>query len=364
MCGIAGAIKLGTGRLTIKSLKAMAIGIEKRGRHAFGVAWIDCDNHLHRFKSEGKISDNLEIFDRMHDCKAVVIHTRFSTHGDPSDNVNNHPHPVDGGWLVHNGQIPNHTDLTDEFDLLRSTECDSEVLGLMIQHLEGTLVKRTIETVNLCDNDMPLSMAGIWNRPNRVVVVKRGNPLVMAKGSTGNMYFSSVVEGMPVRRMVCKDNTVWCFDVTTGSVKQWTKELYPYAPKKGVKILGSTTFDDDLDSKSKSTHRVAFSWESTTTEEDQHDCGNLWEDVQEDQQIEEMDKELKQFTKARNNLSPARQRSLDTLLERSGEASHDGVQYINGRRVRYIKPDQKKLTKAQKRKARKAKKRKAKQQSL
>ena len=365
MCGIAGAIKTGNGRLTIASLKKMASGIETRGRHAFGVAWIDAGNHLHTFKSEGKITDFIDIFDKMQGAKAVIMHTRYSTHGDPSNNSNNHPHPVDGGWLVHNGQIPNHDELTEEFDLLRSTECDSEVLGLLVQHLEGTLVQRVCKTVDLCETDMPLNTAFIFNRPNRVVLVKRGNPLVMSEGSTGNVYFSSLQIGLPGKRIRIKDNTVWNFDVTSGTMTTHEHAIKPCTVRKGVKILGSTSFN----ASEEQNHKVTFEWSSqdeAIAEETMVEEGNLWDDVAEDNALEEMDENLEQFTKARNNLTSPRKKALDALLSASGEAVHDGTQYVNGRKVRYITPDKNKMEQTKKakrrqKKARKEAKRKAKQ---
>jgi glucosamine 6-phosphate synthetase-like amidotransferase/phosphosugar isomerase protein len=327
--------------LTISSIKVMAVGQEKRGPDAFGVAWIDGDNHIHHFKSDGRISENLDIFDRMHDAKAIIGHTRWATHGDPEDNVNNHPHAADGGWLVHNGQIPNHEDLTDEFDLLRSSDCDSEVLGLLIQHLNGTLVNRVIDTVNLCDTTMPLNMAGLWNRPNRVAVMKRGNPLVMGKGGSGNIYFASLKQGVPGNEIETPDNTLWMFDLASGNTKTYTDSIMEYEHQTGVKILGSTFEDEDDATTSDNTtsHRVTFEWDSDEAE---------------------VDTELEAFTKARNKLSPTRQAALDALNERVGGGVFDGTKYVNGRRVRQIKVDKKKMKAIKKAKAEKARAKKAK----
>jgi hypothetical protein len=39
------------------------------------------------------------------DARMLIGHLRFATHGKPEENINNHPHPADGGWIVHNGVV-------------------------------------------------------------------------------------------------------------------------------------------------------------------------------------------------------------------------------------------------------------------
>ena len=240
MCGIAGAVNHGTSGITVGALRKMAMGIERRGPHAYGVAWIDADNRTRMHKWCGPISKNLDIFDAMQKPRAVIMHTRYSTHGDPSANENNHPHPCDGGWIVHNGQIPNHDELTDEYGLLRSSECDSEVLGLMIPEFKGTLLDRVTKTVNLCDRTRPLNMAGIWGGPNRLVVVKRGNPLFTGVGSSGNLYFSSCTAGLPGEVRTLEDNVIFTHFLDR-KPKVAHGDVAPFI-ETGEKILGSSSF--------------------------------------------------------------------------------------------------------------------------
>ena len=263
--------------------------------------------------------------------------------------MNNHPHPADGGWYVHNGQIPNHDDLTDEFDLLRSTDCDSEVLGLLVQHLDGTLKNRVVDTVNLCDTTMPLNIAGIWSRPARCVVVKRGNPLVMGEGSTGNIYFASLKVGVPGRILSTPDNTIWMFDLASKNMAEDMDALSPCEKKQGVKIVGSTFEDDDNDGGDGNTHhRVTISWDNNEEEDP-------FEEIEDDVLTQmEMDEELEAMTKARTKLRPSRQQALDAVNARAGAGLFDGQKYVNGRKVRVIKVN-KEVTKKRKaeRKARK-----------
>ena len=241
MCGIMGAVRIGKGRLTISTLKDMARTQQKRGPHAWGVAWIDENNRLHHYKASGKITEALHIFDRMREASAVIVHTRYATHGSVDDNSNNHPHPSDGGWIIHNGQIPNYEDILERHEFLPVSECDSEALGLLIESHKGGLMSRVAKTINdVCDS-VPLSMAGLWNRPGRVIVAKRGNPLSISYGTTGNIYFGTLPKGLPGTPRAVEDNTVYCIEIATGGVKE--KKIRPHVPTAGGKqILGSNYF--------------------------------------------------------------------------------------------------------------------------
>jgi asparagine synthetase B (glutamine-hydrolysing) len=50
------------------------------------------------------------------------------------------------GWLVHNGVVVNHASLVRQYRLASSTECDSEVLGLLVARIPGALGRRAART--------------------------------------------------------------------------------------------------------------------------------------------------------------------------------------------------------------------------
>ncbi len=242
MCGIAGAINNGKGRLTPSTLHKMAVGIEARGRHAYGVAWIDTDNRVRMHKSVGPISKFIDgIIESMISPRVVIFHTRWATHGDATANENNHPHPCDGGWIVHNGQIPNYLDVIEEFGLLTSSDCDSEILGLLMPEFHGTLLERMAATVDQCDQTAPLCMAGIWSNPTRLGLVKRGNPLFVGTGSSGNVYFSSCTTGLPGKPRPLEDNGGMVFTYGQGAT---AIDVLPYEESSKV-FAGSDSFDDE-----------------------------------------------------------------------------------------------------------------------
>jgi hypothetical protein len=51
--------------------------------------------------TERRVSDHLGLLQMAADARMLIGHCRWATQGDPADNINNHPHAADGGWIVH-----------------------------------------------------------------------------------------------------------------------------------------------------------------------------------------------------------------------------------------------------------------------
>jgi glucosamine--fructose-6-phosphate aminotransferase (isomerizing) len=194
MCGIFGFVSKSGERPSLKQLQKIATITEERGPHAFGFAWIDGSGRLRSFKQQGRISRSLDLLAMAVDARMLIGHTRYATHGDPENNSNNHPHPVDGGWLVHNGVIRNYRQLLTQWSMHPVSDCDSESLALLIEQLPGTLVERCQDAVNLTEG--VLAMAAIWRSPQRLVAIRRGNPLALGQDD-GGWYFGSFARGLP-----------------------------------------------------------------------------------------------------------------------------------------------------------------------
>ena len=110
MCGIVGY--LGTKEafpILIKGLHRL----EYRGYDSAGVALVDKDGNLNVYKTKGKVA-NLEEYCKDKDISGTVgiAHTRWATHGEPSDK-NAHPHYSQSKniALIHNGIIENYLTL-------------------------------------------------------------------------------------------------------------------------------------------------------------------------------------------------------------------------------------------------------------
>lgn len=226
MCGVFGAVSYG-GEIDRGVLRRIAETAEQRGHHAHGLAWVDAAGRLRRFKAEGPISRNREWVDRVDGARAVIGHTRFATQGRWTDNENNHPHPCDGGWIVHNGVVRNYRALVDHHDLWPTSECDTEAIALLIEQQAGTLLERCAAAAAVIDG--PAVVLGLWTRPVRVAVVRSGNPICISRHD-GVAYLCSLPAGLPGTPQQIKDRTARVIVPKQGHYEQTLDEVAPLEP--------------------------------------------------------------------------------------------------------------------------------------
>jgi glucosamine 6-phosphate synthetase-like amidotransferase/phosphosugar isomerase protein len=220
MCGVFGFVSRDCGNLNVELLARIAAVTERRGPHAFGFAWIDRRGRLKCYKQTGRITDHLGLLLLAADARMVIGHCRFATQGDPGDNINNHPHPADGGWIVHNGQVRHYRELVDVFDLYPVSRCDSEVLGLLIEQGKGSVLDRcraAVQTAtppeepgSLFGAPQPLVLLGLWPRPDRLVAIRHGNPLHLGTTAQG-YYLASLPDCLPGKVVAVEDRTASLF---------------------------------------------------------------------------------------------------------------------------------------------------------
>lgn len=208
MCGCFGFASFDGKGPSIKRLARIAKVTMRRGPHAFGFSWIDSKGRLRMFKRTGRIVDYLGLLGMAADARFLIGHCRYATHGSPANNLNNHPHPADGGWIVHNGVIGRYEDLIASNDLAPVTDCDSEVLGMLLERGRGTLRARCVEAVQEAASTS-LVMLGLWARPHRMLAIRAGNPLSMGVYKTkkkSRVYLGSLPDGLPGEVSEVDDN--------------------------------------------------------------------------------------------------------------------------------------------------------------
>src|SRR5262249_46252620 len=138
MCGIVGAV---AERNVVPILMEGLRRLEYRGYDSAGIAVLNGSKHLTRLRTVGKVRMLDEALEHTPtDGRIGIAHTRWATHGMPSER-NAHPHiSRDGLAVVHNGIIENHEEL--RADLVRrgyqfASETDTEVIAHRVHlHLQ------------------------------------------------------------------------------------------------------------------------------------------------------------------------------------------------------------------------------------
>ena len=134
-----------------------------------------------------------------------IAHTRWATHGVPSER-NAHPHiSRDGIAIVHNGIIENHEELRAESRRLGyefSSETDTEVIAHRVHHhldVTGNLFKAVRATVAELEGAYALAVISQQD-PDRIVLARAGCPVVVGLGEHENYMASDVAALLPVTR--------------------------------------------------------------------------------------------------------------------------------------------------------------------
>ena len=205
MCGIIGFT--GTANAVPKMLKGLSV-LEYRGYDSVGIAAqtaggvdvVKCKGRIHVL--EEKLRD-----EPLPESRCAIGHTRWATHGGPSD-VNAHPHRAGRVVLVHNGIIENYRELAA--DLQKSgvtflSQTDTEVAAALINACYDRLGDPAAAIRQATDRMRGAYAFGILfdDRPGEVWVIRRGSPLILAKGQDGFYLASDMTALLPFTKQYC-----------------------------------------------------------------------------------------------------------------------------------------------------------------
>jgi glucosamine--fructose-6-phosphate aminotransferase (isomerizing) len=203
MCGIVGAI---AERNVVPILMEGLHRLEYRGYDSAGLAVLNGTQHLKRLRTVGKVRMLDEALEQSPTTgKIGIAHTRWATHGVPSER-NAHPHiSSDSLAIVHNGIIENHEELREE--LMRAgyrftSETDTEVIAHRIhRHLQTMkdLFKAVRATVAELEGAYALAVVSEED-PERLILAREGCPVVIGLGVEENFVASDVSALLPVTR--------------------------------------------------------------------------------------------------------------------------------------------------------------------
>lgn len=194
MCGIVGYIgHREAWPIVIKGLKRL----EYRGYDSAGIA-LASDGGLNIYKKAGKVQELENFADgRNLSGTAGMGHTRWATHGAPSDR-NSHPHTSNDGQLtiIHNGIIENYATLKEEL-ISRGHEfksdTDTEVLVHLIEEIYKNEKIDLLEAVRLALHEVSGAYAIVLMdaaHPDQLIAARKGSPMVIGVGQ-GEYFIAS-----------------------------------------------------------------------------------------------------------------------------------------------------------------------------
>ena len=203
MCGIVGAV---ADRDIVPILIEGLRRLEYRGYDSAGVAVLNGSGHMKRLRTVGKVRNLQDALTADPTAGGLgIAHTRWATHGVPSER-NAHPHiSKDGIAIVHNGIIENHEELREEarregYEF--TSETDTEVIAHRVHHhlsVTGDLFKAVRATVAELEGAYALAVVSQAD-PDRIVVAREGCPVVIGLGEQENFVASDVAALLPVTR--------------------------------------------------------------------------------------------------------------------------------------------------------------------
>ncbi len=196
MCGIVGVV--GSSEPVAKIIEGLK-KLEYRGYDSAGVALVE-DGQFKTVKQEGKIAKleaavkKSKIFGKSLAEKVAIGHTRWATHGRPSQE-NAHPHASSEICVVHNGIIENYQEIKaflNKKGVKFLSETDSEVLPHLIElclQETGDIKSAIIKTLKKIDGSYALAVI-FRDQPDLILIAKKGSPLLVGLGN-GENYIAS-----------------------------------------------------------------------------------------------------------------------------------------------------------------------------
>ncbi len=192
MCGIMGYI--GTGYAVPVIIDGLS-KLEYRGYDSAGIA-IYNNGNLQITKKKGRLTEMVAALGQTPPTNLAIGHTRWATHGVPSD-ANAHPHPDCSGRIavVHNGIIENYAVLRKNLMLEGHdfvSETDTEVVAHLVEkYYQGSLeaaVRRALQDIH---GSYALAVISA-DEPDKIIAAKKDSPLIVGLGSGENYLASDI----------------------------------------------------------------------------------------------------------------------------------------------------------------------------
>ncbi|OGT55254.1 MAG: glutamine--fructose-6-phosphate aminotransferase [Gammaproteobacteria bacterium RIFCSPHIGHO2_12_FULL_42_10] len=193
MCGIVGtAAKRPIAKILIDGLKQL----EYRGYDSAGIALIDAEGNIDRYRVAGKVRALEEItIPRQLPHQVGIAHTRWATHGAPAEH-NAHPFVSNNTLaLVHNGIIENYLQLREQLlnkGYVFVSETDTEVAAHLIHaYLQEShdLLTAIRSATSVLEGAYAFCILDT-HHPEHIYAIRKGSPLVIGRGNDENFLAS------------------------------------------------------------------------------------------------------------------------------------------------------------------------------
>lgn len=203
MCGIVGAVaERNVTPILLEGLRRL----EYRGYDSAGIAVLDNENCINRVRRVGKVKQLTDALEQT-EVRGVlgIAHTRWATHGEPSEK-NAHPHVCNESVvIVHNGIIENHSELRQQQSsagYVFTSQTDTEVAAHQIEHYlkQGNDLLAAVRLA-VADFEGAYALGVISSSDNsRLIAARRGSPLVIGVGIGEYFIASDAAALLPVTR--------------------------------------------------------------------------------------------------------------------------------------------------------------------
>jgi glucosamine--fructose-6-phosphate aminotransferase (isomerizing) len=203
MCGIVGAVaQRDVSEILLEGLRRL----EYRGYDSAGIATVDENHQLASAKRLGKVQELAQALQETPLSGGTgIAHTRWATHGAPSE-VNAHPHFSHNNIaVVHNGIIENHQQLSNQLRGLGyefTSQTDTEVIGHLVHHelkTSDSLLAAVQKAVKQLEGAYGTVVMDSTDK-ERIIVARSGSPLVIGYGLGENFIASDMMALLPVTR--------------------------------------------------------------------------------------------------------------------------------------------------------------------
>jgi glucosamine--fructose-6-phosphate aminotransferase (isomerizing) len=240
MCGIFGYIG------TEDAVPIIVDGLKKleyRGYDSAGIA-VFGGGGLGVVKQKGRLAElEARLAERPLSGRMGIGHTRWATHGEPSD-INSHPHTGSRSKIaiVHNGIIENYKQLKERLEqkgVCFVSQTDSEVIAQLAEYYyNGDLLDTVIHVSNALEGSYALGIMCV-DDPDILVAIKKDNPLIIGVSDHGNFIASDVPAVLKHTNKVCYlndkeiavlgNNCIRFFNIDKEPVKK-TQETVTWSP--------------------------------------------------------------------------------------------------------------------------------------